>query len=126
MLLQMPVFIALYQALIRSIELKGAHFLWIKDLSEADATIRLPGAVPMLGGFINILPIFMIIAMFLQQKISQPKSAQTEQQKMLGFIMPVMVGIFVYNLPSGFVLYWFTSTSIMIIMQEFVLKVRHT
>ncbi len=125
MLLQMPVFIALYQTLIRAIELKGAHFLWIKDLSEADATIKLPGVMPLVGNAINILPLFMIAAMFLQQKISQPKGAQTEQQRMFAFIVPVMVGMFTYTLPSGFVLYWFTSTSIMIIMQEFVLKVRH-
>jgi YidC/Oxa1 family membrane protein insertase len=49
MLLQLPIFWALYQALIRSIALKGAHFLWIKDLSEPDQMFVLPSALPVIG-----------------------------------------------------------------------------
>ena len=70
MLLQIPIFIALYQGLIRSVELKGARFLWIKDLSRPDA-LSLPFSLPVLGNSINILPILMVVMMFLQQKVSQ-------------------------------------------------------
>ncbi|MFH0732835.1 MAG: membrane protein insertase YidC [Candidatus Omnitrophota bacterium] len=122
MFLQMPVFIALYQVLMRSVELKGARFLWIKDLSEPDAAFKLPTAIPLLGQYINILPLLMIGAMFLQQKISQPKTGQTEQQKMMAVMMPLMFGIMFYNLPSGLVLYWLTNTVIMVFLQEFALK----
>jgi len=125
MFFQMPIFIALYQVLARSVKLKGANFLWIKDLSEPDAAFKLPGALPIIGEYVNILPILMIISMFLQQKISQPKAGQSEQQKMMAIIMPLLFGVIFYNLPSGLVLYWLTNTIIMIILQEFVLKTRH-
>lgn len=126
MLFQMPIFIALYQALTRAVWLKGANFLWIKDLSEPDAAFKLPITVPFLGEYINILPLLMMIAMFLQQKITQPKAGQSEQQKMMAVMMPLLFGFIFYNMPSGLVLYWLTSTTVMLVLQEFVLKMRHT
>lgn len=123
MILQMPVFIALYNVLSRSIELKGAKFLWIKDLSMPDAFLKLPFTLPFLGNLINLLPILMLVAMVWQQKLSTPKGApQDEQQKMMALMMPIMFGVIFYNLPSGLVLYWLTNTAIMILNQEFVLK----
>jgi len=68
MLLQIPIFIALYQVLSRSIALKGAGFLWIKDLSEPDRLLKFPSQIPFLGEYLNILPILMAIIMFIQQK----------------------------------------------------------
>jgi len=116
----------LYQVLTRAVILKGANFLWIKDLSDPDAVFKLPQAIPFLGEFINILPIVATVLMFVQQKISQPKTAQADQQKAIATAMLVMAAVFFYNMPSGFLLYIITSTGIMLIMQEFVLKVRHT
>jgi len=110
--LQMPIFIALYQTLMRSVELKGAAFLWIKDLSLPDAAFTLPFTLPFLGNAINILPILMIGAMILQQKMSHVKtsSQQTDQQKMMSTVMPFIFGFIFYSLPSGLVLYWLTNT----------------
>jgi len=125
MFFQFPVFIALYLVLMKSIELKGANFLWIKDLSEPDAAFRLPGALPFIGEYIHVLPLLMAFAMFLQQKIAQPKATQTDQQKMMAIMFPLMFGIICYRLSSGIVLYWLTNTILMVILQEFVLKVRH-
>ncbi len=125
MVFQMPVFFALYQVLIRTVALKGASFLWIKDLSEPDAAFKLPIALPVLGEYLNILPILMAIAMFLQQKVAQPQATQTEQQKMMTIMMPFLFGFIFYNLPSGLVLYWLTNTTAMVLLQEFVLKTRH-
>jgi len=119
LLLQMPIFLALYQALMRSVALKGARFLWIKDLSEPDRLFILPKTLPILGNEINILPIVMAIGMFVQQKISMPAAAsqQAEQQKMMLVMMPLLFGLIFYHMPSGLVLYWFINSTLMLIYQ---------
>lgn len=123
MILQMPIFFALYNVLSRSIELKDAKFLWINDLSMPDALFKLPFSLPLLGNLINLLPILMLVAMMMQQKLATPKGApQDEQQKMMALMMPIMFGFIFYNLPSGLVLYWLANTVIMILNQELVLK----
>ncbi len=127
MLLQMPIFIALYQGLMRSIELKGAHFLWIKDLAKPDA-VPLPVSLPLVGASLNILPILMAGIMVLQQKLSQGLSAgamteqQAQQQKMMMLFMPLLFGFLFYNMPSGLVLYWLTNTMLMTVEQTFISK----
>lgn len=122
MLLQMPIFIALYQVIIRSVELKGAGFLWIKDLSMPDI-LKLPFVIPLLGNRINLLPILMIATMFLQQRFANPMAkTQDEQARMLSFIMPIMFGFIFYSLPSALVLYWFTNTVIMTVLQYIALR----
>jgi YidC/Oxa1 family membrane protein insertase len=124
MFLQMPIFIALYQTLMRAVELKGASFLWIKDLSLPDAAFSLPTKLPFIGSAINILPILMIGAMIIQQKMSQVKTsgAQTDQQKMMSTVMPVVFGFIFYSLPSGLVLYWLTNTLITSSLQFVALR----
>ncbi|MFH1644986.1 MAG: membrane protein insertase YidC [Candidatus Omnitrophota bacterium] len=125
MFLQFPVFISLYQVLGRSIELKGAAFLWIKDLAEPDAAFLLHAKFPVIGNQLNILPLLMIGAMIVQQKVSQPKGgASNEQQKMMAFIFPIVLGVVFYNLPSGLVLYWVTNTVITLLVQEVFLKTK--
>jgi len=127
LLLQMPIFVALYQALIKSVDLRGARFLWIKDLSIPDA-VRIPFALPLIGNSINILPILMIIGMFVQQKISTAVSGaavteeQKQQQKMMLIVMPIMFGFIFYNMPSGLVLYWVINTVLTTVEQAAILK----
>lgn len=117
-ILQIPIFFALYQALNRGIELKGASFLWIKDLSEPDRIFNISGKD------INLLPILMMATMFFQQKLSMKSmsSAQAEQQKMMLWIMPIMFGFIFYNMPSGLVLYWFVNSILMTLSQWKALK----
>lgn len=119
LLLQMPIFFALYQALIRSAALRGAHFLWIKDLSAPDKLFTLKNSIPFLGNQINILPILMAIGMFVQQKISSVKATgeAAQQQKMMSIIMPVMFGVIFYQMPSGLVLYWLVNSMLMLFYQ---------
>jgi len=119
LLLQMPIFFALYQALIRSTALRGAQFLWIKDLSSPDKLFVLKNALPFLGNQINILPILMAISMFVQQKISMVRATgeMAEQQKIMSIIMPVMFGVIFYQMPSGLVLYWFVNSILMLCYQ---------
>ena len=124
MLLQMPVFIALYNTLSRSIALKDAAFLWIKDLSMPDSLFHLGFSLPILGNAINLLPILMIGAMILQQKTSQLgiTSVQTDQQRMMAGLMPILFGFIFYSLPSGLVLYWLTNTLLTSLMQVVLFK----
>lgn len=127
LLLQMPIFIALYQALMKSIDLRGAAFLWIKDLSGPDA-VPLPFTLPLLGNSVNILPILMIICMVVQQKISSKATGgavteeQKQQQKMMLILMPIMFGFIFYNMPSGLVLYWVINTLLTVVEQAFILR----
>ena len=117
MLLQIPVFFSFYLSLTRLLELKGANFLWIKDLSHPDHLITTPE--------INLLPILMAITMFLQQKFTMmPTTGSSgEQQRLMVFLFPVLFGFIFYRMPAGLVLYWFVNSSLMFIYQ---LKIKST
>lgn len=127
MLLQMPIFIALYQALMKSIELRGAKFLWVQDLSSPDA-VGIPITLPIVGNSINILPLLMVAAMVVQQKMSTASMGsavtdeQKQQQKMMLILMPVMFGFIFYNMPSGLVIYWIVNTVLTIVEQKAAMK----
>lgn len=126
-ILQMPIFIALYNALMKSVELRGTSFLWIKDLSMPDA-VPIPISLPLFGNSINILPLVMVGAMVVQQKISTKTMGaavtpeQKQQQKMMMVMMPVVFGFIFYNMPSGLVLYWVINTVLTIVEQAAILK----
>jgi YidC/Oxa1 family membrane protein insertase len=119
LVVQIPIFFALYQALMRSLHLRGASFLWIKDLSEPDRLFILPKTLPVIGNEINLLPILMAIAMFFQQKISMKASMgqAQEQQRMMLILMPIMFGFIFYHFPAGLGLYWFVYTGLSVIFQ---------
>ncbi len=127
LILQMPIFIALYQALMKSVDLRSANFLWIRDLSMPDA-VKIPFSLPIIGNSLNILPIVMIIAMVIQQKISTKSMGgavteeQKQQQQMMLIIMPIMFGFIFYNMPSGLVLYWVVNTILTIGEQYIIFK----
>lgn len=127
LLLQMPIFFALYQGLMRSLELRNSPFLWIKDLSRPER-LPLPFRLPILGDAINILPLIMIGAMYIQQSLSSKYSSyaqtpeQRQQQKFTSLIMTVVLGIIFYRLPSGLVLYWLTNTVVMSISQFTIMR----
>jgi YidC/Oxa1 family membrane protein insertase len=124
MILQIPIFISLYQVLSRSIALKGASFLWIKDLSEPDRLFKFPVTIPFIGDYFNILPILMAIGMLIQQKMSTVSSSgqAAEQQKMMMIIFPIMFGVMFYNVPAGLVMYWFLNSTLMLVYQIKVMK----
>lgn len=126
MVLQIPIFISLYQVLSRAIALKGASFLWIKDLSEPDRLFKMPFEIPFIGEYFNILPILMAIGMFIQQKMSSANATgqAAEQQKMMVIIFPIMFGVMFYNVPSGLVMYWFLNSTLMLLYQIKVMKAK--
>ena len=121
MVLQMPVFIALYVALSKSVILINSKLFWIKDLSSPDG-IPLPVSLPFFGKEIHLLPLVMVAAMFVQQKFTQIKMEgqdpqMEDQQKMMAVMMPVLFGFIFYGMPSGLVLYWLTNTLLMTFYQ---------
>ena len=127
MLLQMPIFIALYRMLWQAFELRGASFLWIADLSQPDALFRMPffEDIPFVGQALsnfNLLPILGAVAMLISMRIIPTGGpAQNPQQKMMMNIMPVVFSIFMYNFSSGLNLYVLTST-LLGIGQQFLLN----
>jgi len=122
MILQIPIFFALYQALMRFVPLKGATFLWIKDLSEPDRLFSLPFPKPF--DAFNLLPILMTIGMFIQQKLSSQSTStgSAEQQKIMLIMFPLLFGFIFYNMPSALVLYWFINSILMLVFQLRVAK----
>jgi len=126
MLLQMPVFIALYRMLWNAYELRGAHFmLWITDLSQPDHLFHLPwlASAPLVGMFeyVNLLPILMGVAMVVSQKVTPAAGPSTNpQQKLMMTIMPVFFSFICYNMASGLNLYILTSTVLGMVQQKFV------
>ena len=114
MFLQMPIFIALFQAISHFIELRGKHFLWIRDLSLPDRLARLPTALPLIGNDLNLLPVIMAIAMYAQTKSSQARMGPVQNNPsanmMSGPTMSIVFGIMFYQFPSGLVLYWLTNS----------------
>lgn len=107
LIIQIPIFFALYKALLLSIELKNAPFFgWIVDLSAKDPYY--------------ITPIIMGVTMFIQQKMT-PSTADPMQQKIL-LAMPIIFTFLFLNFPSGLVIYWLTNNVLSIIQQYIVNK----
>lgn len=117
MLVQIPVFFALFVVLRTAIELRFADFLWIADLSAPERLIEFGFALPLLGwDALNILPLLMTATMIIQMKVS-PTAGDPQQQKLMMIMMPAMMLFFLYNFASGLALYWTTQNILMIIQQ---------
>ncbi|WP_022939917.1 membrane protein insertase YidC [Psychromonas hadalis] len=107
-LLQMPIFIALYWSLMEAVELRHAPFvLWIQDLSVQDPYY--------------ILPILMGVSMFFIQKMSPTQVQDPMQQKIMKF-MPIIFTFFFLWFPAGLVLYWLVSNIVTLIQQTYIYK----
>ncbi len=103
MVLQMPLLIALFNVFRSTIELRGASFIWwITDLSQPDTIAVLPFTAPLYGNTVNILPLFMGITMFIQQKISM----KDPKQKAMVYFMPLFMTLLFNSFPSGLNLYY--------------------
>lgn len=132
MLLQLPVFIALYRMLWSSYELRGAPFvLWINDLSEPDRLFHFTflSDVPFLGThlqYLNVLPILCAAAMIVSTKL-MPMSGpvQNPQQKAMMTIMPIFFSVICYSFAAGLNLYILTST-VLGIAQNRLIRVSET
>jgi len=118
MIIQIPVFFALFRVLPNSIELRHAPFiLWIKDLSAPDRLFSFPFQVPFMAPpyGIPVLTLIMGASMFIQQKMT-PTPGDPAQAKMM-MLMPIVFTFLFINFPSGLVLYWLVSNILSIAQQ---------
>jgi len=117
MVLQIPVFFALYKVLLQSIELRHAPFmLWITDLSAPDR-LWIGFDLPYLGG-LPVLTLLMGASMWLQQKMT-PTTADPTQAKIMQFL-PLIFTFMFLNFASGLVLYWFVNNLLSILQQKLI------
>ena len=106
MVLQIPFFAAFYTVLSVAIELRGAKWLWVGDLSQPETLA------------IRILPVTMVATQFIMQKMTPATSVDPSQQKMMMF-MPLIFGFMFYYSSAGLVLYWLTGNLVGILQQWF-------
>src|SRR6185312_12181868 len=104
LLIQLPFLYAFYRVLDLAIEMRGASWIWVSDLSQPETLA------------IHILPIILIASQFLSQRLTPATGMDPNQQKIMMF-MPLMYGFMFYYASSGLVLYWLTSNLAMIAQQ---------
>ena len=123
MLVQIPVFFALYRMLYEAIELRHApFFLWINDLAAPDRLFRFDFTIPFMDPpyGIPVLTLVMGATMFLQQKMSPPMGDATQAKMMM--LMPVIFTFIFINFSSGLVLYWLVNNIVSISQQYYITK----
>ena len=107
MVLQIPFFIAFYKVFSVAVEMRGASWLWVTDLSQ-------PETLP-----IRVLPIVMIISQFAMQKMTPTTTGGDPSQQKIMQLMPLFLGFMFYNFSSGLILYYLTSNLVGIAQQWF-------
>ena len=129
--IQIPVFFALYKVLFVTIELRHAPFFgWIRDLSAPDPTTVFnlfglipfdPSTVPVIGHFLmlGVWPLIMGVTMFLQQKLN-PAPPDPIQAKMF-MALPVVFTFMLAQFPAGLVIYWAWNNVLSIAQQRFIM-----
>lgn len=123
MVVQIPVFFALYRMLYEAIELRHAPFFWwINDLSAPDRLFRFGFTIPFMQPpyGIPVLTIIMGATMFFQQKMSPPAGDPTQAKMMM--LMPIVFTVIFINFSSGLVLYWLVNNVISMAQQYYVTK----
>jgi YidC/Oxa1 family membrane protein insertase len=104
LLVQMPFLFAYYRMLGVALDLRHAHWLWIKDLSSPDPW--------------HILPVAIVITMLFMQRMTPQAGMDPQQQKMMNIFMPLMLGYISFNLAAGLCLYWSEGNLIAIVQQS--------
>ena len=107
MVLQLPFFFAFYKVLNVAIQLRGAHWLWVTDLSQQESLA------------IHVLPLILIGTQFLTQRMTPSPGVDPAQQKMM-MVMPLVLGYMFYFASSGLVIYWLTGNVVGIAQQWFL------
>jgi len=123
MIVQIPIFFALYRMLYEAIELRHAPFVgWINDLSAPDRLFRFDFSIPFMQApyGIPVLTIIMGATMFLQQSMSPPMGDPTQAKMMK--LMPIAFTFIFINFSSGLVLYWLVNNILSIAQQYYIMK----
>ena len=129
-LLQMPFLLGMFYLLKSSFPLRGAEFIpgWIDNLASPDVLFTWSYPIFIIGTEFHLLPIFLGLTMFWQQKMSSktPKDAvlsdSQKQQKMMGNIMSIVFTVMFYSFPSGLNIYFISSTLLGLLQQWFLTK----
>jgi len=114
-LIQLPIFLGLYNALFHAVDLRLARFLWVDNLAAPDALFHFPAgfSIPWLGWTeFNLLPVVTVALFIVQQKMFMPPALSEEQrlqQKMMNWMMIIMLFMF-YRVPAGLCLYFIASS----------------
>jgi YidC/Oxa1 family membrane protein insertase len=112
-LVQMPIFFALYNVLVESVELRRAPFVgWISDLSAPDTLFHF-GTFP-----VHLLPLIMAVTQLAQPTMG---ASNDPRQQMMKYVMPIFLLVIFYGLPSGLVLYW-TVNNVMTALQQYMMN----
>jgi YidC/Oxa1 family membrane protein insertase len=106
LLIQMPFLYAFYTMLQNAIELRQSPFLWLHDLAAPDKTF--------------VMPVLIVISTYLMQKMTPSAGMDPKQQQMMTLMMPLMIGWFSFNLPSGLSVYWIVGNIILMIQQYLI------
>jgi YidC/Oxa1 family membrane protein insertase len=117
MLIQTPVFIGFFTMIRSAIELRGAHFLWVADLSKPDTLFMIPG----IDFPFNLLPLLMGASMLWQSHLTPPAPGMDPAQAKMMRYMPLMFLVFLYNYSAGLALYW-TVNNLLTIVQTKLTK----
>jgi YidC/Oxa1 family membrane protein insertase len=104
LIIQMPFLFAYYRMLNVALDLRHAHWLWIRDLSARDPYF--------------LLPTLLVVSMLVIQKMTPQAGMDAAQQKMMTWMMPLMMGFIFYNLAAGLNLYYAESNLIMVAQQS--------
>jgi YidC/Oxa1 family membrane protein insertase len=125
MLLQIPVFFGFYQMIRSAIELRGAPWLWVGDLTKPDTLFWLPGlgfipvlGVPGVGLPFNLLPLIMGATMLWQARLTPPSPGMDPTQQAIMKYMPLIFLVGLYNFSAGMTLYWTTNNLLTIVQTK--------
>ena len=128
MLLQIPVFFGFFSMIQSAIELRGAHFLWIADLSQPDMLFVIPSlgfipffGIPGVGLPFNLLALLMGATMLWQSHLTPPSPGMDPSQQKIMRYMPLMFLAFLYTYQAGLTLYW-TVQNLLTILQTYLTR----
>jgi len=128
MLLQFPIFIAMYQLFNNHFDMRGAGFIpgWIPDLSLPEYIIKFPDGfkLPILGWTaLRALPFIYVGSQLIYGKVTQmPGQQSNNQMKMMMYVMPIVFFFVLYNVPSGLLIYWIFSNLLTLVQQLIINK----
>ena len=120
-LLQLPVFLALFNFFPTEFGLRQKSFLWAEDLSSYDAIFELPFSIPFYGSHVSLFPLLASVAIFIYSMMTMAQTVQPQQpgmpnMKFLIYLSPVMMLFFFNNYASGLSLYYFVSNLLTILI----------
>ena len=122
-LIQIPILVAIFNALGEMPQLQGAAFLWVDNLAYPDAVGSLPMSVPLLGNTLNLLPFVMtLVTVISTLTFRNPHApvAEMRRQKRNLLVMSAVFFVLFYPFPAAMVLYWTLANALQLVQQRFV------